>query len=114
MVKRVLTFTIAVAAMFAGGCVSEKQILRIAIETAEQSARSDMGCEGLTSKQLGKTILPEEEIFYSEWGMWMLMNIRVSGCGKTATYATKCLPDPNAESKISCTAELDSITGNGQ
>lgn len=72
------------------GCVSDAELLkenmRIAIQTAEQRAATDLGCPHPKSKIVRPKEVPGIPLgeLYSEY------DIQVTGCGKQISYAVEC------------------------
>jgi hypothetical protein len=102
--KYALTIVFGIVAVFIFGCgASKAQILKKATETVMERAAFDMECEEISTKLFGDVTIQSE--------LMAEMNIGASGCGKRATYITRCSP-ASMGGGVACTPHLNSITNN--
>ena len=93
--KRVVTFSVLVAALAAAGCQTQAQFLQSMEEQATQAAlargKFEMNCPAATGSVLSKEVIqPAIRGPYFAGPERAEYTIGVSGCGQRATYLVLC------------------------
>jgi hypothetical protein len=89
------------SAIFISSCATKGKIAASAMEAVEKRAPFDMECEEVSTQLLGDVNVYNENLAE--------MNIGVTGCGKKASYVTRCTPGGWIGEKVDCTPHLNTL-----
>jgi hypothetical protein len=103
MIMRTQILIVGISAIFMSGCAGGKgKVAASAMEAVEKRALFDMDCEEVSTQPLG-----DVSVYNNQFAE---VSIGATGCGKKASYITRCTPGGWIGEKLDCTPHLNSLT----